>query len=223
LEALGSPLAGLSRSTPYAVPEGYFASLERTLAKGVIDSGLEDPELRLPETMPYAIPEEYFALLPARLTALAAAHEGSATPNVPFDVPPGYFDSLPAALLHTAREADVPRPAGRTIAFRPQWQKRILQLAAAAAVVLGIGIATYRYTQPAPAPETVAVARLGELSPEIIGDYVALHVDEFDLETLDSSLIASGSDLSPAASGLAEQEIQQYFSDEGSVDSERPN
>lgn len=56
LKALGSALAGWSRTMPYAVPEGYFGKLEIHIG--------EQGMLPADKSQLYDVPEGYFELLP---------------------------------------------------------------------------------------------------------------------------------------------------------------
>jgi hypothetical protein len=218
LNALKSPLANFRRSTPYALPAGYFAMLAQALVQSVKCSEGKDTELGLSKAMPFSVPEGYLAALPERLSMFA-----STSSDVPFQVPERYFATLPDTLLHAAREADKVLQKKTAVAFRPQRRKQVWQWAAAAVVALGLGLGAYRHLSPV-TPDAIASKRLEQLGNDAITTYIELHVDEFDTETLEASVAAANTDLNIAISELNEQEINQYLAeDEGILEPETIN
>ena len=212
LSELNSPLAGFARAMPYALPDGYFTILAQALTQDVVLSE-SDPILQFSKAMPFAVPEGYFAALPQNMTDAALKSNVDAGVTMPYDVPNTYFASLPDTLLTAAKAADKPVQKGKTIAFRPQWQKRVAQLAAAAVLVMGIWLGSYKYMHPI-GSDAAATQQLAKVDGDDINAYIEQHVDEFDTETLEASVVAANVDLQASVSTLDEEEIRDYLLDE---------
>ena len=78
LAGLSAVVAGISRETPYRLPEGYFEELSPVLTV-------------IRERPAYHVPEEYFEEMSP---ILSVAGEGSA-----YRVPEGYFEELPQLIM----------------------------------------------------------------------------------------------------------------------------
>lgn len=107
LEELGSPLAKLPRVTPFAVPEGYFASVDIRLQSIVTET---DPVLELPKTMPFAVPENYFETFPAIIQSLVGKEDEEPILNLPkampFDMPQDYFENFAGNISAMVSDSD---------------------------------------------------------------------------------------------------------------------
>jgi len=211
-----SPLAGFVRSMPYALPEGYFDQLAQALAQGIIWIESEDPTLELPRTMPFEIPEAYLSELPRSMTEAAIISDERNSRVIPFDVPDNYFNTLPGTLLIAAQTADKPATTGKTIAFKSMWQRKALQWAVAAMLVLGAGLGAYRYTHPS-SPDAAVMEQLARVDGNLLNAYVEQHIDEFDADMLEASAAGVHAGSHMPISGLDEQEIYQYLSEEGAM------
>lgn len=138
LVEMGSPLAMLPRTMPYAVPEDYFTQLTNIITGEDIEW---DEASFMPggsKKMPYHVPAAYFDQLPASIVSAVAADISNLTKNAPFEVPYGYFDQLPSQVLKAAKSTDSAKaaPVKYNLFGRIQW-------AAAAILVLFIGIGAY--------------------------------------------------------------------------------
>ena len=143
---------GLS-GAPYAVPEGYFASLAATVLARIRreEAGAELRELSpllagMPKSMPFAVPEGYFATpLPSLLDSLGR--------TVPYAVPAGYFESLPEVLLAQV----APRQEAKLVRMRP----RRVRMAAAAVLAGALAVGGWLYESRTPASNPDAVVQAG--------------------------------------------------------------
>ena len=73
LKELGSPLANMPHTMPYAVPEGYFDTLTSILAKNAAQVGNLAPLPAWSFDLPFSVPENYFDTLPEHLLAAVKA------------------------------------------------------------------------------------------------------------------------------------------------------
>lgn len=116
LIALGSPLAGLSRTMPYFIPDGYFTHSVMQAHEDATYSELSDPELTYPTSLPYHVPEDYFIQLPSSLLQDAVYSEAEEphllfSRNNVFVLPNNYFNTFPATALEDAKVQDLEEPA----------------------------------------------------------------------------------------------------------------
>jgi hypothetical protein len=190
LRGMNSALTDMPRTMPYEVPVGYFESF--TDGVGLLKAGKE---------MPHEVPQGYFEQLADDI--LFEVNK----PSVAFTVPEGYFEALPAEILAKVKQADrkpMTIPIGIRIWKNVRW-------AAAAVLILGIGLGVYRSYWYEPAFNVQE--ELASVSQEVIDEYVQLHIDEFDMET-----IATGTepfDIKPATNHLSSEEIENYINESG--------
>lgn len=202
LEELQSPLAGMPRTMPYAVPAGYFALLEESVAAGI--SFAEDQQLSTPgKAMPYEVPGGYFDKLPEHILATA---QNKISKELAYIVPEGYFDQLPGAILgKVKKERETPKK--KTI---PLWKN--LAWAAAAVVLLSVGFEIYKIAAPT---ETANVEQqLAQLPNGAINEYIQAHIDEFDAEMIAANITATNTTATSPAQ-LEEAEIINYLDETG--------
>jgi hypothetical protein len=76
LQSMDSPLAGMEKSMPYTMPEGYFHTLPEDLLNATLANSIETGI-----ASPYTAPDAYFSSLPESL--LAAAKESEVTKGAP--------------------------------------------------------------------------------------------------------------------------------------------
>ena len=137
LKSMGSFLADIPRTMPYAVPVGYFENFEGTVNN--IIKGLDETELTpaWTKTLPYTVPQGYFEALPGELVARTTT---PVLPKaIPFNIPAGYFETLPAQMLQSAKAN-----GNRAIPLKRYNILKSVKWAAAAILVLGIGLGSYR-------------------------------------------------------------------------------
>ncbi len=215
LEELASPLALMPRTTPFAVPEGYFTTLTYRVTE--LSQYSEEQVPHLPVAMPYALPEGYFEGFAATLMdKVAEVPDFGSIEPAKFEVPAGYFEVLPQQILAAVKAADtqasdapkIKQP--RVIGFFPQ---KAARWAAAAGLILAVGFGGYQiFNQPQPIS---AERQLAQLDKSVISSYVQQHLDEFDTE-----MLAEGSPVltqSPEKNinKLNEAAIQNYLDTEG--------
>jgi len=145
LKNMDSPLAGLPRSMPYSVPDGYFAQFASALPDTI--KNINEPEI-VPawgKAVPFGIPKGYFDNLTSDIVAIATAGDFASelSKESPFTVPHGYFEQLPAQILKAAKETDVVAKPAKIIQLKRHNVFRSVQLAAAAIFILFIGVGSY--------------------------------------------------------------------------------
>jgi hypothetical protein len=205
LSQMGSSLAGLNRSMPFSVPDGYWAQCS---AGALAAAHTHELELSCGRRMPYNMPEAYFEQLPGRMMTSvlpqAAPHQ---------QVPEGYFDQLPATLMARLRqEEEQPvQPKARTIDFKPA---RIRMRWAAAAVLLAVmGLGIYQSSQPS--PEQALQSQLAQVDGTMISNYIQETALESSLQEARSSPKAA-----QLASQLSADEIVSYLQESGLSETE---
>lgn len=212
LRGLNSPLADMSRATPYALPKGYFEDLTGyTQSIPAVDQDFTTPGWS--RKMPYAVPQGYFAGLPQRLLEQVSEPElGFLPKHNPLSVPAGYFDALPQNLLNTIRAAEAAEEQKPQTKVIPLGNKlwRSVRWAAAAVVILGIGIGSYTFLRDAPRTVTPQQA-LSSLSENTINEYVQQNIDEFDMEMIENTVAANTTTEQLDASLLTDEEIRLYL------------
>ncbi len=166
---------------------------------------------------PFVVPEGYFGTLADSLKAgTIASFQNDLRPagfptTLPLTVPEGYLTMLPDTMLEAAKKQSTPsKHAWRSINFHPQW-RHIIRFAAAAVLVLGVSVGSYRYLHVA-GPEKIAVQQLSKLDDDAIENYVELHVDDFDVESLEAT-IPPRTDIHPELLRINTVEIQDYLED----------
>ena len=140
LKSMGSVLADLPRTMPYAVPDGYFNNFHGSVQHIISDLDKADIVPVWGKTLPYSVPEGYFEAL-AQNILMASALSGLPK-DAPYSIPAGYFQSLPAQMLQAAKAAArVKETRGIPLKRRTIWRQA--RLAAAAILILAIGIGSY--------------------------------------------------------------------------------
>lgn len=206
LEELQSPLAGMPRSMPYAIPAAYFAMLEESIRTGI--GAVAEYSLSIPrQPMPYNIPTGYFDTLPEDI--LAAATMRKQEPTHAYILPEGYFEQFPMQALEAAKRAHAPKE--KRIIPLPNKLWKNLRWAAAAVLILGIGFGSYKLMVP---NDTMSIEeQLAQLPTGTINEYVQAHIDEFDAEMIASNITATNNSATPAQ--LEEAEIINYLDETG--------
>lgn len=203
LKALNSPLAGLSRAMPYAVPEGFFDGLAQQIVAGVLAAEGEDSILALPKSLPYKVPQNYFEDTAAQILAITAL---PATEEPAFEVPAGYFEALPGRIMTAVRTKEQPAAKPRIIDFRPA--RRVIKWAAAAMLILGIGISSYSIYFT---PDHRAERLLASVDGDVITDYVTQNNEDAP----DAGALAMNTPTASAVKALSKDEIATYLDETG--------
>lgn len=203
LSDMNSPLAGISRSMPYVLPDDYFDSLPANIMAGIrLDA--------ISKAMPYVVPEKYFVSFEAELAKrINETEEGSLPKTImPFTAPAGYFDTLPQQILSKVKASQ--KPGAKTIAIGTEIWRQI-RWAAAAILLLGIGIGSFKiFVKPQPlSPETA----LSQVSKSEVSLFVEQNIDDFDADMLAGNM--SAGDIQALTKQLNDEDIQQYLDDTG--------
>lgn len=214
LEELASPLAAMPRTSPFAVPNGYFNELTAAMVAGSVYSNESVPDL--PKEMPFTLPEGYFAGFSASLMDRIAEEPsfGIIEPAA-FNVPSGYFEALPAQMLQAAKAADgisaqAPvKQQPKVISFLPQ---KALRWAAAALLLLAVGFGGYKMMNDQPQRLSVE-KQLAQLDEKVISSYVQQHLDEFDTEMLSEGSPVLLQSPEKNIKKLDETDIRNYLED----------
>jgi hypothetical protein len=216
LKELGSRLAGLPRLHPFRLPAaGYLSTLPTALTDGAVIGIAAEPQPDWSKASPFETPAGYFENLAASLTHGVNLANGRSAPS--FEIPAGYFDRLPQDLLAGLKTAEAQTLATekKTIAFRPVWRKALPWIAAAA-ILSGVWIGVRPGNRGSSADKR-AMNALAVLDRDSIDNYVELHADDFDPETLESALAGGQiTDFRKAVSDLRNDEIEDYLNDAGS-------
>jgi hypothetical protein len=217
LRGLNSPLADMSRSMPYAVPEGYFEELAAYIPETVKASEIQEIPALWTKAMPYRIPEGYFETFPATInTIIAGEQKLPLYKEQKFEVPEGYFEQLPAQILKAAKASDNPVVAEptRTIPLgKPVWKN--IRWAAAAVLLLSIGFGSYKTFWSADSYN--AEKALAGISKSTINEYVQQHIDEFDMESIENTVAAHTATSPMNTDAITDEDIILYL-DEASWD-----
>jgi hypothetical protein len=213
LRSIGSPLADMSRRTPYRVPEGYF----EIIANGIIDhiklAEGDDPVLPYSKAMPYRVPQGYFEHfeeeLRSRLDDVVVLPK-----NIPLTAPAGYFENLPGQILSRIHKEEKPQQKPKLIPFVGAELWRQLRWAAAAILLLGIGLGIAQlYINPQPVNVDIALAKVSKTE---LNNYVEANIDQFDTDMIAPNLTTS--DVAALDKQLSDDEITRYLDEMGGWD-----
>jgi hypothetical protein len=212
LRSMSSPLADMSRTMPYGVPEGYFNVLINEIQDSISMENVADPVVGWSKNNPYSIPNGYFDSLAQQVLSRIVQAEPSLplSKENPFSAPAGYFEQLPQQILAAAKASETEKKT-RVIQFRPNVRKTI-RWAAAALLVLGIGIGSYKALEK-PSYEK----QLASLPQSAVNEYVQQGIDDFDMEAIESSLVMNTkTDATPLKTeNLKKEEINEYLNEMG--------
>ena len=203
LSRLSPVISGITRATPYYLPEGYFEELSPVLTL-------------LKDKRAYEVPEDYFGELSPLLT-VAQNRSG-------YQVPADYFDTLPEQILE--------KVAPRVVSMRPLkghwWSYATASAAAIAACFMLIfslpGIDTNR--------ESVQTAEQGlqKLSDQDLQAYLEDHHavlgDTEDQHAMPgepvsnstASLDMNEGEVKSLLAGVSDQDLQQYLDENGKAE-----
>jgi flagellar assembly factor FliW len=203
-----------SRQPVFEVPPGYFEGL----AGSVMAAIGQDSESELSgfsRTNVFSVPDGYFASLTDSVMASVIQEADEVTLNLPvadpFTVPEGYFDQF-AAQIHTRITAS---EGFKTIPLRPRRMIpiQVARWAAAAALVVGI----FTGIRNAGTPQTASVITqraLAAVPSSVLQDYIAQHMDDFDLDLIEARLPSSTFQSTTPASRLNTNEIRSFLAEE---------
>lgn len=77
LQSMGSPLAGMPRTMPYTLPDGYFGQNAHVIGYIPTEHGTESANWG--KTQAYTVPAGYFTTLPGNIRAAIAAEQKAET------------------------------------------------------------------------------------------------------------------------------------------------
>lgn len=213
LRGMESPLAGMSRKMPYALPEGYFAGFADQFMAFASFTDLSV----LPETnTPFSVPEGYFDANPAAILK-RLENEGleSLPAFTPFEVPEGYFTDLPAQIIAAAKSATETPVQKRPARAIKLWGA--VRWAAAAMLITGIGFGSYNILE-SPAHQR-AEHKLSKVPSDNLDAYVQQNIDEFDGDMIENNVVnAKGvkvDNYNIQLSKVGNDEIIQYLNETG--------
>lgn len=207
LQELGADvLATLPLSTPFSVPEGYFASFSSEISAWASAAEEPDPQLSLPRAVPFRGPAPgYFEQFSTNL--LQRIHDESEpewSKKMPYQVPQGYFENFPKQMSSKVRRVAVSPDSRRVPLFRA------VRLAASIALILftGLGIMNIHSRQS-------ASAELAKVSEADIRNYVESNLDEFDTDLILNGLATNTQKEEKVEVHLTEEEIKAYLDETG--------
>ena len=199
LQSMNSILAGMPRTMPYSVPDGYFTSLVATVQEQIHIEHAQDPVITWSKANPYITPDGYFDSLTANVLSNVITAPVSVAHNDPYEVPAGYFDTLPDRLLAAAKEAQ--KQPARIIPLRRNIWKQV-KWAAAAVLIIGLGFGSYEIVQILQPPHK-AEHMLASIPDKDISEYIQQNIDDFDLDMIVSN------------ANISDEDIIQYLKETG--------
>ena len=147
-------LAAMGKRNPFAVPNGYFESVEEQVFSAIFFDGLK----KKTNDNSFEVPQNYFEELTERIeTRIRFAEMPKAQP---FAVPENYFDTLQSR-INNKIAAEIPQKTAKII---PLWRKNIVKYASAACFVLMASFGAYFYQNSTSVP--VAKTPLTDLANE---------------------------------------------------------
>lgn len=209
LNDMHSPLAHISRSMPYTLPQGYFDAFEEKVHINIKFIDSPDPVLNLSKEMPHHVSSGYFAAFEAQLKNTL---DETTLPKtiMPFVAPAGYFENLPTQILSKLSEEAQPVRKTKTISLRAEVWRQV-RWAAAAIFILGIGFGTIsNFTRPQSVGPELALSKVSRAE---ISNYVDQHIDDFDTDMINDNL--SENDINVLSKQLDANDITQYLNEHG--------
>lgn len=207
LQELGANvLARLPLSTPYTVPEGYFASFNSDIQELVAANELSEPQLSIPRIAPFEAPSPaYFEQFSANLmNRIKEEAEPEWSKKMPYSVPEGYFEAFPKHITAKVRRVAVSPDTRRIPLFRA------VRLAASVALILFMGLGIMNIHTK----ETMS-GKSAALSQNDIRNYVEANLDEFDTDLIINGLASNNSDNGKLELNLTKEEIKAYLDESG--------
>lgn len=216
LREMNSSLAGLPRTMPYFVPQGYFEIFPEILKEQLPVTNClstENPD------MPFHVPTGYFQQLPQQLINTIHANEAlnSLPRQLPYTITENYFADLPAMVLQKAKESGQKRKNIFPIAA--SWA-RSLRWAAVALLILGIAIGSYSHIELNRKPVSTNIPvhateqALTKLPPGTIDEYIRQNIDDFDSDMLFGDATSDNYPQLPTQQ-LSDKDIEQYLNETG--------
>jgi hypothetical protein len=185
-------LAGLRKTNPFTVPDGYFKEMEAQVHSRIHIDGLSSEQV-------LKVPQSYFDSLADRIWSSVKLNElkPSANSDV-LDVPDNYFEHLEGKII---AKIERPQDIAKVKRLRP-----FLRYAVAASLTAIVGLGLYFNNRENQNVE----ARISELPAEDIVDYLQLYSDVGDASAIMSSF-EDGSELLDVDANLSAKEIEQYL------------
>lgn len=127
-------LAGLSKSSPYRVPDEYFGDLQSRIQQSIFLDSLD-----LKEQPGFKVPTGYFEMLDTEIEAKISVETIRGLTNGDgFRVPASYFDKLHENIVGKTSSAIVPTPRVRKL-----WHVGVMKYVSAACLFLIAASALY--------------------------------------------------------------------------------
>lgn len=170
---------------------------------------MNSPLAQTSRSMPYHVPDRYFELLHERIKNTVIADSDVLDINAlkdtvsTMEVPEGYFDTLPDKVLVAAKQQPT-----KTIELRSSnksWAP--LRWLAAAIIVLGVVFSITQFSSDS--KEIDVYAELSKIPTDSIENYLAMQIDDVDVESLENSWNSGTS--TGVNTGLTESELEQYL------------
>lgn len=158
-EKEASHLAGLSRSTPYRVPDNYFDDLQARINQSVFVD-----DLMQKESKGFAVPQNYFENLSEQIeNKIAVEQIKSLVKEEGFKTPANYFEKLNSAILDQTINAT---PKIKKISL---WRSDLVKYAAAACLIIATATGFYFNQNDEAAQNTTA---------ELVSEQMLYDIDE---------------------------------------------
>ena len=198
---MGSSLAGISRTMPYAVPVNYFDHLPAETLKTAIE---ESPAWSKAAT--YNTPDGYFEKFADNiLNIIKAENIGTLiSREMPHSLPATYFEGLPAQMLLAAKKSDIAKKTATRISLGQRNSFRQVRWAAAAVLLICIGFGGYQtfFSQPQNPENMLASVPNNEIQDYLQHTYI-----------LDMNRVLSSSDINSIE--VENKDIIQYLNETG--------
>ncbi len=201
-----------SRQPVFEVPQGYFEELAGSVMAAVGQETASELS-GFNRTNVFEVPDGYFAGLTDSVMAVVTQDEVQLNLPVanPFTVPQGYFDQFAAQVQTRIAAEDGPK----MIPLRPRRMIpiQVARWAAAAALLIGI----FTGVRDAGTPQTTSAITqraLAAVPSNVLQDYIAQHMDDFDPELIEARLPSSTFQSTTPASRLNTNEIRSFLAEE---------
>lgn len=170
---------------------------------------MDSPLAQTSRSMPYHVPDGYFELLHERIKNTVIADSDVPDINAlkdtvsTMEVPEGYFDTLPDKVLAAAKQQ--PTKTIELGGSNKSWAP--LRWLATAIIVLGVVFSITQFSSGS--NEIDVYAELSKIPTDSIENYLAMQIDDVDVESLENSWNSGTS--TGVNTGLTESELEQYL------------
>ena len=177
-------LAAMGKRNPFAVPDGYFESVEEQTLSAVFLDGLK----KKTNQNSFEVPQNYFEDLMERIETRISLSEMPKAQQ--FAVPENYFDTLQSR-INNKIAAETPQKVAKIV---PLWRKNMVKYASAACFVLMATFGAYFYQNNPSVP--AAKTPLADLANEQLLYDIDENtiIEHLDAQNTNSSKTNSASD-----------------------------